>query len=81
MGRHIPNQEQALVLSRLADLEVSPATKAIFERYSNGELTIRHLNSAIGAYLDPRRPAIITKPPALTYTRSRSAFMYPSVYA
>lgn len=47
-------REHARVLSRLEDLEVSDATKAIFKRYVNGELTIKELNSAINEYLARR---------------------------
>jgi hypothetical protein len=44
--------EYARVLSRLDGLEVSDATKAIFQRYVNGELTIQELNAAIDEYLN-----------------------------
>jgi Antitoxin VbhA len=43
--------EYALVLSRLEGLEVSDDTKAIFELYVNGELTIKELSTAIDEYL------------------------------
>ena len=43
--------EYARVLSRLEGLEVSGATKAIVQRYVNGELTIKDLNIAIDEYL------------------------------
>ena len=43
--------EYALVLSRLEGLELDDATKAMFQRYVNGELTIKQLNSAIDEYL------------------------------
>lgn len=42
---------EARVLSRLENLEVTPATKAIFQRYVTGELTLADLDSAIDQYL------------------------------
>ena len=42
---------EARVLSRLENLEVTPATKAIFQRYVSGELTLADLDSAIDQYL------------------------------
>jgi hypothetical protein len=44
--------EYAQVLSRLEGLDVSDATKAIFQRYVIGELTINELNTAIDEYLN-----------------------------
>ena len=44
--------EYALVLSRLEGLEVSDETKAIFQGYVNGELTIKQLSAAIDDYLN-----------------------------
>jgi hypothetical protein len=44
--------EFALILFRLEGLEVSDTTKAIFQRYINGELTIKELNDAIDQYLN-----------------------------
>lgn len=44
--------EYSLVLSRLEDLEVSDDTKAIFQRYVNGGLTIQELSTAIDEYLN-----------------------------
>ena len=44
--------EYAQVLSRLEGLDVSDATKAIFQRYVIGELTIKQLNTAIDEYLN-----------------------------
>jgi hypothetical protein len=44
-------REFALVLSRLEGLEVSDTTRAIFQRYVNGELTIKELGAAIDEYL------------------------------
>ena len=43
--------EWAHALSRLEGLEVSDATKAMFQRFVNGELTIEELNTAIDQYL------------------------------
>jgi hypothetical protein len=43
--------EQAQVLALLEGLEVSDATQAIFQRYVNGELTIKELGYAIDEYL------------------------------
>jgi hypothetical protein len=40
------------VLARLESLEVCDDTKAIFQRYLNGELTIKELRSAIDEYLN-----------------------------
>ena len=45
-------REFALVLSRLEGLELSDTTKAIFQRYVNGELTIKELGAAIDEYLN-----------------------------
>jgi hypothetical protein len=45
-------REYALVLSRLEGLEVDDATKAMFQRYVNGELTIKELSTAIDEYLN-----------------------------
>jgi len=47
-------REWALVLGRLADLEVSAATKAMFQRFVDGELTIEQLDAAIDEYLDTK---------------------------
>ena len=44
--------EYARVLSRLEGLEVSGATKAIFQRYIDGELTIKELDAAIDEHLN-----------------------------
>jgi hypothetical protein len=44
--------EYTLILSRLEGLEVSDETKAIFQRYVNGELTIKQLTAAIDDYLN-----------------------------
>jgi len=44
--------EYARVLSRLEGLEVSDTTKEIFQRFVNGELTIKELDTAIDEYLD-----------------------------
>jgi len=44
--------EFAQVLSRLEGLDVSDATKAIFQRYVIGELTTKQLNTAIDEYLN-----------------------------
>jgi len=44
--------EFAQVLSRLDGLEVSDATKAIFQRYISRELTIKELNTAVDEYLN-----------------------------
>ena len=44
-------REFALVLCRLEGLEVSDTTRAIFQRYVNGELTIKELGAAIDQYL------------------------------
>ena len=44
--------EYAQVLSRLEGLEVSDATRAIFQRYLDGELTIKELSDAIDEYLN-----------------------------
>jgi hypothetical protein len=44
--------EYAQVLSRLEGLDVSDATKAIFQRYVIGKLTIKELNTAIDEYLN-----------------------------
>jgi len=46
--------EFAEAFSRLDGLEVSDATKAIFQRYISGELTIKELNTAIDEYLNLR---------------------------
>jgi hypothetical protein len=46
--------EQAPVLSRLEGMEVSESTKAIFQRYVNGELTIKELGAAITPPQAPR---------------------------
>jgi Antitoxin VbhA len=46
--------EHALVLSRLEGLEVSGDTRAIFQRYVNGELTIAALDAAIYQHLNLR---------------------------
>lgn len=43
--------EYALVLSRLEGLEVSAGSRAIFQRFVNGELTIKELSTAIDEYL------------------------------
>lgn len=48
----VQESEYARVLSLLEGLEVSDATKAIFQRYVNGELTIKDLNTAIDQYLN-----------------------------
>ena len=48
--RTLENNE-ARVLARLENLEVNPATKAIFQRYVTGELTLADLDSAIDQYL------------------------------
>jgi hypothetical protein len=50
-------REFALVLSRLEGLEVSDTTRAIFQRYVNGELTIKELNVAIDKYLNLKAQA------------------------
>jgi hypothetical protein len=50
-------REFALVLSRLEGLEVSDITRAIFQRYVNGELTIKELNAAIDEYLNLKAQA------------------------
>jgi hypothetical protein len=50
-------REFALVLSRLEGLEVSDTTRAIFQRYVNGELTIKELNAAIDEYLNLKAQA------------------------
>jgi hypothetical protein len=39
------------VLSRLEGLGVSDTTKAIFQRFVNGEVTIKELNAAIDEHL------------------------------
>jgi hypothetical protein len=44
--------EYAQVLSRLEGLDVSDATKAIFQRYVIGKLTIKELNTAIDEYVN-----------------------------
>ena len=44
--------EYARVLSRLEGLEVFDSTKAIFQRFVNGGLTIKELNTAIDEYLN-----------------------------
>lgn len=44
--------EWAQVLSRLDGLEVSDTTKAIFQRFVNGELTIKELSTAIDEYIN-----------------------------
>ena len=44
-------REFELVLCRLEGLEVSDTTRAIFQRYVNGELTIKELRAAIDQYL------------------------------
>ena len=44
-------REFALILCRLEGLEVSDTTRAIFQRYVNGELTIKELGAAIDQYL------------------------------
>ena len=58
MGRYSPNiqplaleTEYALVFSCLEGLAVCGATKAIFQRFVNGELTIKELSTAIDEYL------------------------------
>lgn len=43
--------EYARILSRLEGLEVSTATKAIFQRYIDGKLTIKDLDTAIDVHL------------------------------
>ncbi len=42
--------EWAQVLSCLDGVEVSDTTKAIFQRFVNGELTIKELSTAIDEY-------------------------------
>jgi hypothetical protein len=42
------------VLSRLADLEVSDASRAMFQRFLNGELTTKELTTAIDEYLSQK---------------------------
>ena len=44
--------EYAQVLSRLEALEVSDVTKAIFQRFVNGELTIEELSTAIDEFVN-----------------------------
>lgn len=44
--------EWALALTRLEGLEVTDTTKAMFQRFVNGEVTVTELNAAIDEYLD-----------------------------
>jgi hypothetical protein len=44
--------EYARALSRLEGLEVSDATKAMFHRFVNGEITIKELDAAIDEYIN-----------------------------
>ena len=44
--------EWSQVLSRLDGLEVSDTTKAMFQRFVNGELTIKELSTAIDEYVN-----------------------------
>jgi hypothetical protein len=39
-------------LSRLDGLEVSDASRAMFQRFVNGQMTIKELNTAIDKYLN-----------------------------
>ena len=48
----VQGTEYAGVFCRLENLEVTDGTKAIFQRYVNGELTIKELSTAIDVYLN-----------------------------
>ena len=48
--------EWAQVLSRLDRVEPTASTKAMFERFIKGELTLHELNAAIDAYLENKKP-------------------------
>jgi hypothetical protein len=48
--------EWAQVLSRLDRVETTAATKAMFERFIKGELTLQELNAAIDAYFENKSP-------------------------
>jgi antitoxin VbhA-like protein len=51
--------EWALVLSRLDGLEVSDTTKAIFQRFVNGEPTIKELSTAIDEYISLKGKSVL----------------------
>ncbi len=48
---HAGEVEFSHALSRLAALDVYDETKALFQRYINGELTVHELSAAIDSYL------------------------------
>ena len=49
--------EFAQVLARLEGLEVSDATRAMFQRFVDGELTIHELSAAIDEYVAAKNRA------------------------
>jgi len=52
----VQEREFADALSRLEVLAVSDVTKAIFQRYVSGEMTIKELNTAIDEHLNLKFP-------------------------